>query len=326
MKTFALATLAAVSQATLMTEMDYTFMKFITKFGKFYETVEEFNMRREMFVASEQKIAELNSKNSSSKFGHNHMSDYTDEEYHKMMGLDQDILPESQLFPFRAQEGANSSPIDWRTLGKVTPVKDQGQCGSCWAFSATESTESAWMIAGNDEVIMAPQELVDCAKGVFSNHGCNGGWYYYAWKWNQDHMTMRESDYPYTSGTTGTETACAYDESKGVTFVTDYQQVAEDTASIKAAIEQQPVSVAVSAGNDVFRYYTSGIVTEADGCPTRLDHAIQAVGWGSDNGQDYYIVRNSWNTTWGNQGYIYIGTAEGKGVCGINQAVWFPSV
>ena len=89
---------------------------------------------------------------------------------------------------------------------------------------------------------------------------------------------MTEDDYPYTSGTTGTETPCAYDESKGVTNVSSYTQVQANTDSIKAAIEQQPVSVAVSAGNNVFRNYTSGVVTEADGCPTRVDHANQAVG------------------------------------------------
>lgn len=208
----------------------------------------------------------------------------------------------------------------------MTPVKDQGQCGSCWAFSATETTESSWVIAGNDQVIMSPQELVDCAKGLFSNHGCNGGWYYYAWKWNKTNKTMTEESYPYTSGTTGDETACVYDADVGVTLVADYGQVAEDTDSIKARLEEGPVSVAVAAGNNVFRNYTSGIVTEADGCPTNLDHAIQAVGYGYEGEQGYYIVRNSWNTTWGDQGYIKIGMAEGKGVCGINQAVYWNAV
>lgn len=138
---------------------------------------------------------------------------------------------------------------------------------------------------------------------------------------------MKESDYPYTSGNTGKETTCAYDASKGVTNVSSYQQVSQDTDSIKAAIALGPVSVAVSAGNDVFRNYQSGIVTEDMGCPTRVDHAIVAVGWGSEDGQDYYIVRNSWNTTWGNKGYINIATADGKtGVCGINQDVYYPII
>ena len=252
------------------------------------------------------------------------MSDFTQEEYNNMLGIKADLPQEDSA---EVWTGVSNGPVDWRALGMTTPVKDQGACGSCWAFSATESVESAWMIAGNDQVIMAPQELVDCSKGLFSNHGCNGGWYYYAWKWLQTSMTMQESDYPYTSGTTGTETACAYDAAKGVTNVSSYAQIAEDTESIKAAIENAPVSVAVSAGNDVFRYYTSGVVTEADGCPTALDHAIQAVGWGTDaSGQDYYIVRNSWAATWGDAGFIMIGTGSGKGVCGINQAVYSVSV
>ena len=324
MKTFAAIAFAGVASATLMDPNDYEFMRYVTKYNKFYETVEEFTRRMEIFVETKLTIAMLNNRNSSYRAGLNQFSDWTNEEYESMLGL----LADYDVSDNEKWTGApNSTGIDWRTIGDtVTPVKDQGACGSCWAFSATETTESSWVIAGNDQVIMAPQELVDCAKGLFSNHGCNGGWYYYAWNWNKDNMTMRESDYPYTSGSTGDETPCAYDESKGVTLVADYGQVAEDTDSIKARIEQGPVSVAVAAGNDVFRNYTSGIVTEADGCPTRLDHAIQAVGWGSENGQDYYIVRNSWNTTWGDQGYIKIGTGSGKGVCGINQAVYWNSV
>jgi|Transcript_6733 cathepsin L len=173
---------------------------------------------------------------------------------------------------------------------------------------------------------MAPQELVDCSKGLFSNHGCGGGWYYYAYKWLKHNKTMRESDYPYTSGVTGKETKCAYDASKGVTNVSSYKKVAKKTESIKAAIDIGPVNVAVSAGNDVFRNYSSGIVTEADGCPNRVDHAILAVGYGYEGNQGYYIVRNSWNTYWGDQGYIKIGMAGGKGVCGINQDVYYPII
>jgi cathepsin L len=138
---------------------------------------------------------------------------------------------------------------------------------------------------------------------------------------------MKEDDYAYVSGTTMDETKCTYDESKGVTNVSSYMQVKKDTESIKAAIEIGPVNVAVAAGNNVFRNYESGIVTEDDGCPTRVDHAIVAVGYGYEGTQGYYIVRNSWNTTWGDQGYIKIGMADGKmGVCGINQDVYYPII
>ena len=254
------------------------------------------------------------------------MSDWTDEEYQSILGLkdQQDFTDDIEEW-----EGvADADSIDWRDVPNVvTPVKDQGQCGSCWAFSATEAVESAYVLAGNEQVIMAPQELVDCSKGLFSNHGCSGGWYYYAYDWLKKHKTMKETDYAYVSGGTGQATSCAYEESLGVTNVSGYSKVKKHTDSIKAAIQITPVNVAVAAGNNVFRNYKSGIVTEADGCPTRIDHAIVAVGYGYEGDQGYYIVRNSWNTTWGDQGYIKIGMANGKkGVCGINQKVYFPII
>ena len=323
MKTFALATLAAAAQATLMTTADYAFMNYITTHNKYYETVEEYKLRQEIFIRTELAIEELNTKNANYTAGHNKFSDWTQAEKDQLLGLKNMDLPEPYYPKIGFSGERNGSPIDWRTVdGVVTPVKDQGACGSCWAFSATETVESAWVIAGNEQVIMAPQELVDCAKSILTNHGCNGGWYYYAWDWLKTHKSMRESDYPYTSGTTGEETTCAYDESKGVTNTKGYVHVAEDTASIKAAIEQRPVSVAVSAGNDVFMYYTGGIITEDMGCPTRVDHAIQAVGWGSEGGQDYYIVRNSWSADWGEDGFVRIGTGSGAGTCGINAYVY----
>jgi len=303
------------------------FAQFCANFNKHYDNHDEFIQRMTLFRETEAKIDALNSGNGSYRAGVNHMSDWTAEEYQTLLGLkNMDVTSEEPMFPFTGVP--NSAGIDWRdTKGVVSAVKDQGQCGSCWAFSATEAVESAYVIAGNDPVIMAPQELVDCETGTFKSHGCNGGWYYYAYQWLAKNKTMKESDYPYTSGTTGKSTKCAYDESKGVTNVSSYKQVSKNTDSIKAALELGPVNVAVSAGNDVFRNYTSGIVTEADGCPTRVDHAIVAVGWGVEDDVEYYIVRNSWNTTWGDKGYIKIGTAPGKvGVCGINGYVYYPII
>ena len=311
----------------MLDHIAYEFMKFIAVHGKEYVTLEEWNRRLALFEETWNFIEERNSTDSSYRAGTNQFSDWSHEEYESMLGLKGIERDEDQEDLFTGV--SNSNGVDWRnTRGVVTAVKNQGQCGSCWAFSATESVESAYVIAGNKQVIMAPQELVDCSKGLFSgNHGCSGGWYYNAWKWLENSMTMAEEDYPYTSGDDGRETKCAYDESKGVTYVSSYKQVSKDTESIKAAIEIGPVSVAVSAGNDVFRNYQSGIVTEDDGCPTRVDHAIQAVGYGYEGEQGYYIVRNSWDTTWGDKGFIKIGMADGKkGVCGINQDVYYPII
>ena len=327
MKTFALAALAATAMAADTLSYNYKFFKWAAEHNKVYETVEEFETRLAHFIKTDLKIEELNARGTMMVSGHNHMSDWSQQEYIKLLGLREiEHQQREAIWPFKGTP-SNADSLDWRDVaGAVTPVKDQGACGSCWAFSATEAVESAYAIAGNDQVIMAPQELVDCTRSLFGNHGCNGGWYYYAYDWLKNNMTMREADYPYTSGTTGDETDCAYDSSKGVTTVSGYKQVSRDTDSIKAAIEIGPVNVAVAAGNDVFRNYSSGVVTEADGCPTRVDHAIVAVGYGTEDGVGYYIVRNSWNTTWGDQGYIKIAQSTGKGVCGINQDVYYPII
>ena len=113
---------------------------------------------------------------------------------------------------------------------------------------------------------------------VTENEGCNGGWYYWAYDWLKDNKTMLEADYPYTAK----DGTCTYDASKGVTGVSSYQQTKGRTANLNAIYNQGPVNVAVAAGNDVFRNYSSGVITMNDGCPTEVDHGIVAVGWGID--------------------------------------------
>ena len=157
MKTFALAALAGVSSATVMTQMDYEFMKYVSKFAKFYDTVEEFEARKTNFRNTLADIEAQNARHASGeslyKAGLNHLSDYHPEEFQKMLGITE--MPE--VTETKWTGAPNSDGVDWRDqAGVVTPVKDQGQCGSCWAFSATETTESSWVIAGNDQVIMSP--------------------------------------------------------------------------------------------------------------------------------------------------------------------------
>ena len=158
MKTFALAALAGISSATSMTKMNYEFVKYISKFEKMYDTVEEFEARRINFRLQMANIEAQNARyargESSYQAGLNHLSDLHDEEFQKMLGLTE--MP--QISEFKWTGAPNSDGVDWRDdpRGVVTPVKDQGACGSCWAFSATETTESSWVIAGNDQVIMSP--------------------------------------------------------------------------------------------------------------------------------------------------------------------------
>ena len=257
MKTFALAAIAGLASAEMSADMT-SYMNYISQHSKSYENMQEFYDRFQLFQQAEASIAELNSANSRATFGHNQFSDWTHQEYVSMLGLRFEETPELYINKTANIESTNGDSWDWRDQsGVVTPVKDQGQCGSCWAFSATEAVESAYVIAGNEQVIMSPQELVDCSKGLLSNHGCNGGMYYHGWKWEESHMTMRESDYPYVSGTTKeAQSTCNYDESKGVVNTTGYNQVSADVDSIKNAIKTVgPVSIAINAETKVFQTY-----------------------------------------------------------------------
>jgi len=191
-----------VASATMMRPIDYLFMKFVANYEKRYETVEEFAARLEIFEATDNHINTVNDPMTRSTYtaAHNRFSDWTQEEFSAMQGLKNMTKPD-----FEAVEGETApfnlpTSVDWRQEGMVTPVKDQGSCGSCWAFSAVEAIESAWMIAGNSQVILSPQELVDCTlTPVTENEGCNGGWYFWSYDWLKDNSIMKESDYPYTA-------------------------------------------------------------------------------------------------------------------------------
>lgn len=204
-----------------------------------------------------------------------------------------------------------SDSVDWRAKGAVNPVQNQGQCGSCWAFSATAAMEGEHFIKTGELLKLSEQQFVDCDD---HSQGCNGGLeasaFFYA-KYNPQEL---EKDYQYTAK----DGKCKADTSKEVVSATDYTNVPPSSDSqLKAAIDAQPTCVAVEADTD-FQYYKSGILN-AKNCGTNLDHAVTAVGYGSDSdGNQYYIVRNSWGASWGEDGYIRMAAGtDGDGVCGI---------
>jgi len=204
MKTFFATLLAAVATAELMTPLDYEFMRYVSQHNKMYQTVEQFEMRKELFSATNDFVQEANSADNLYTAGHNQFSDYTEKEMNNILGLKDMPMPEVNMEALNDESVSANVPEswDWRTQGAVTPVKNQGSCGSCWAFSSVEAIESAWIIAGNEEEIMSTQELVDCSSST-GNEGCGGGWYFWAYDWLKTNLIMRESDYPYTSGNTG---------------------------------------------------------------------------------------------------------------------------
>merc|ERR1712151_160756 len=178
-----------------------------------------------------------------------------------------------------------------------TPVKNQGQCGSCWAFSTVGGLEGAWEIGTGTLTSMSEQQFVDCSK---ANSGCNGGLMDSAFQYAEGVAVATESSYPYTP--------------RG--GVNGYHDVSPSTSSLQSALMQQPVSVAIQADQSVFQHYSGGVITS--GCGSQLDHGVTVVGYNSD----YFIVKNSWGASWGNSGYVYIGGNQ----CGITTSASYPTV
>jgi cathepsin L len=212
--------------------------------------------------------------------------------------------------------------VDWSsTAGIVNPVRDQGQCGSCWAFATTANAESVWALFSGKLLDLSEEFLVDCATGVgYFNMGCNGGNPDSAFKYMINKGQCSESSYPYTSGVTKTAGECQKCTSAGVKFSSCSDVTPNDQLALKAAVAKQPVVIAIEADTRYFQSYSSGVLTDGVKCGTNLDHAVEIVGYGSENGIDYWKVRNSWGTSWGLNGYVLIqrsSSANDIGVCGI---------
>lgn len=216
----------------------------------------------------------------------------------------------------------NAGSVDWREHNAVTPVKNQAQCGSCWAFSSTGSIEGAHAIATGNLVSLSEQQLVDCSVAQ-GNHGCEGGLMDYAFTYVMSNGGITtESNYPYTA--TGPNTCQSSKASNHAATVASFADVPQNQeAQLIAAVTRQPVSVAIEADQSAFQFYKSGVFKDA--CGTQLDHGVLAVGFGTTGGQDYWIVKNSWGTSWGQNGYILMAQHVGAtGICGINMMSSYP--
>ena len=314
MKTFALAAIAGLSTA-LMTTDDYEFMKYIAKHGKVYETVEEYGHRMNEWRKVNDHIKAHNAAGRTWTLGHNHMSDWTHEERKSLNGLKPE-LREREYAPVWL-EPSNADGVNWVEKGAVTDVKNQGSCGSCWSFSTTGALEGAHFIATGSLESYSEEQLVECDYGILKNMGCNGGLMDKAFKYVESNALATEADYPYTSGT-GKRGSCDTSKLANASLkVSTYTDVTKNDASqLKAALDKQPVSVAIEADKMAFQMYHSGVLT-GDKCGTNLDHGVLAVGYGTENGVEYYLVKNSWGATWGDAGYVKIGVEDGAGVCGI---------
>ncbi|CAN1197387.1 Probable cysteine protease RD21B [Linum perenne] len=299
---------------------------------KNYNALGEKEKRFEIFKENLRFVDEHNSVERSYKVGLNRFADLTNEEYRtRYLGVSMDRKKEvngsssavvGERYLFKKGDDLPAS-VDWREKGAVAPVKDQGQCGSCWAFSTVGAVEGINQIVTGEMISLSEQELVDCDTSY--NQGCNGGLMDYAFEFIMNNGGIdTEDDYPYRAA----DDVCDSNRKNAkVVTIDGYEDVPQnDEKSLKKAVAGQPVSVAIEAGGRAFQLYQSGVFTGQ--CGTQLDHGVVAVGYGTENGVDYWIVRNSWGPAWGEKGYIKMERNVAKtktGKCGIAMQASYPT-
>jgi len=315
---FALVLVAVVS-ATTESEYQQAFTDWMIKFDKTY-SAEEFFYKYEVFKANMDFVDAHNAGNNSYEVELNKFADLTSAEFKNIyLGYKPELRRYKPVtldsFPVGAYP---SGSLDWTTKGAVTGVKDQGQCGSCWAFSTTGGVEAAVFLKHSTLTSLSEQQLVDCA-GSYGNAGCNGGLMDNAFKYVEAHGLCSEAAYPYTAKDgTCKATSCTMVAN---TKISKYTDVTHTENALGAANDMTPVSIAIEADQSGFQMYKSGVFSGV--CGKNLDHGVLLVGYGDSGTTPYWKVKNSWGTSWGMNGYILM--IRNQDECGIANEPSYPT-
>ncbi|XP_056283188.1 cathepsin L.1 [Pseudoliparis swirei] len=326
------AALAVASCASISLE-DLEFHAWKLKFARSYNSMAEDLQRKEIWLANRRHVLVHNIMADqgikSYRLGMTYFADMENEEYKRLISQGcllsfNTSLPHHGSAYLRLLEGGDlPNTVDWRDKGFVTAVKDQKQCGSCWAFSTTGSLEGQNFRKTGTLVSLSEQQLVDCS-GDYGNMGCNGGVMDAAFMYIKANGGIdTEDSYPYEAE----DGQCRYNPANVGATCSGYVDVQQgDEAGLKEAVATiGPVSVVIDASHMSFQLYESGVYDEPACSSTQLHHAVLAVGYGTDNGRDYWLVKNSWGLVWGDKGYIMM-TRNKRNQCGIATAFSYPLV
>ncbi|EGC33585.1 hypothetical protein DICPUDRAFT_80649 [Dictyostelium purpureum] len=311
-----------ISAARVFSQKQYqtAFQNWMVKHQKSY-TNDEFGSRYTIFQDNMDFVTKWNQKGSDTILGLNSMADLTNQEYQRIYLGTKTTVKKPNLIIGVTDVSKAPASVDWRANGAVTAVKNQGQCGGCYSFSTTGSVEGIHEITSKQLVSLSEQQILDCS-GSEGNNGCDGGLMTNSFEYIIAVGGLdTEASYPY-EGVVG---KCKFNKANIGATITGYKNVKSGSESdLQTAVAAQPVSVAIDASQNSFQLYSSGVYYEPACSSTQLDHGVLAVGYGSQSGQDYWIVKNSWGADWGEKGFILMARNKHNN-CGIATMASYPT-